>query len=154
MKVGITGTRDGMTPAQHTTLGGYLVFRTDITEFHHGSCQGADVEAAQAVARALPDCRIICHPGPEDCPHQQPSGVDHERRKGKTHFARNRDIVNETDLLIVCPKQMEHQTRGGTWYTHDYARKKGKHVVVIWPSGAVEECRTMDSPGLQVSVEK
>ena len=46
---------------------------------------------------------------------------------------RDRTIVEETDVLLVCPKQMERQLKGGTWYTHDYAVKLGKPLSIIWP---------------------
>jgi hypothetical protein len=54
-----------------------------------------------------------------------------------THFARNRNIVDASDILIVIPYQDEWQPSGGTWYTHDYAVKKGVLVVIIELSGTM-----------------
>ncbi len=62
-----------------------------------------------------------------------------ETRPAKTHFARNRDIVDETEVLIACPCEMEHQDRGGTWYTADYALKRGKRTIIVWPDGSMKE---------------
>jgi hypothetical protein len=135
MRVGFTGTRKGMTASQAAVFEGLVELPT---EFHHGSCKGADVEAARIVRRTfIVHVPVICHPGPNGDPCQEPSGVDDERREPKTHFARNRDIVNETDRLIACPCDMTEQSRGGTWYTVSYARKKGKPVTIIWPDGSI-----------------
>jgi len=134
-KIGITGTRHGMTELQEVMLEGLL---RPMSSFHHGSCQGVDVQAAQIVGRLFNyKPRIVCHPGPDGDPCQQDSGVDDERREPKTHFARNRDIVDETDELYACPREMEEQKHGGTWYTIRYARKKGKPVTIIFPDGSL-----------------
>jgi len=31
------------------------------------------------------------------------------------------------------PKQMSWQPKGGTWYTHDYAKQTKKPLHVFWP---------------------
>ena len=36
-------------------------------------------------------------------------------------------------LLLVIPFQTSHSSTGGTWYTHDYAVKKGVPVEILWP---------------------
>lgn len=136
---GFTGTRDGMTDAQRAALGTLLIFDIKPYEFHHGSCQGADVEAAQLVRYVNAKCKIVCHPGPVGDRRQEDSCVDDERHPNKAFLVRNRDIVDACDVLIVCPKDMEHQTKGGTWYTHDYAVRKGKPVVVVLPNGDINE---------------
>lgn len=111
-----------------------------LTEFHHGDCVGADDEAADAVHslsdEELSGVRIVCHP-PADETHRAFNDKHCERREPKTHFARNRAIVEGTDALVACPCEMQHQSRGGTWYTHDYAKKHGKPVYVVWPDGTV-----------------
>jgi hypothetical protein len=90
-----------------------IVGFTGTLEFHHGSCQGADVEAAMLVRYICGNkCKIVCHPGPGGDAHRQDSGVDDVILPVKAHFARNRDIVNACEVLIVCPKQMEWQPRG------------------------------------------
>jgi hypothetical protein len=150
MRIGFTGTRRGMTDAQRSSFQKHLLLglpRTP-TELRHGSCEGADVQAAR-FARSVFDewrkrfgstsmIRIIALPGPDDDPHREVSGVDDEVLPGKTHFARNRDIVNASDLVIGCPGEATWQKRGGTFFTMDYAIKKGKPLVIIWPDGTVE----------------
>lgn len=132
--IGFTGTRYGMTDLQAAVFEGLL---GDVKAFHHGSCKGADVEAAHIAHKAFPLARIVCHPGPDGDEHQVNSGVDHERWTPKTHFARNRDIVAACDEMIACPKEMQEQQYGGTWFTVRYARKIGKQVTVIWPDGSI-----------------
>jgi hypothetical protein len=134
MNVGFTGTRHGMTDAQAAVFEGYL---SAVGQFHHGSCRGADVQAARIVRRSCVGPTIVCHPGPEGDQYSEDSGVDDVFRNPLTHFARNRNIVDETDELIACPCDMTEQPRGGTWYTVNYARKNGKKVTIIWPDGSI-----------------
>lgn len=132
MKIGFTGTRRGMTEKQSEAFLA-LVESLNAVEFHHGDCVGADDEAARLIPFGV---RIVCHP-PLDVSHRAFNGVFHEMREPNTHFARNRNIVDSTDVLIAAPAEMEHQERGGTWYTHDYAIKKLKPVYVVWPDGSL-----------------
>ncbi len=138
MKVGITGTREGMTPEQKAAFG-RLFTELRPTVFGHGDCVGVDDEAA----RLVDECdvaiavHVICYP-PVDETHRAFNPCYDEMRAPRTHFARNRDIVDECDVLIVVPLQNERQDRGGTWYTHDYAVKKGKPLYVLWPDGRVQ----------------
>lgn len=144
MNLGFTGTRHGLTWSQKVTLVTLLRRLNDtghrVLVFRHGGCQGADVEAAR-IAREVcgPDASIFCHPGPDGDPHQVDSGVDDEKLPGKTHFARNRDIVALSQAMVACPCDVSRQTRGGTWYTIDHARKAGVRVYLIWPSGAMTD---------------
>lgn len=120
IKVGITGTRDGMSAYQWQQVIAFLSRDTCRRELHHGDCVGVDAEIA-ILARDL-GWYIVCHPHIDEklrafTPYD-------ETRIPKTHFARNRNIVDETMMMLVVPKQMGHQTFGGTWYTHDYAKKE------------------------------
>lgn len=133
-KLGITGTRSGMNATQQTNCYEFLKafdnFRFE-KELHHGDCVGVDVEIA-AMARKL-KWRIVCHP-PIDHALRAYFPSD-EYRTPLTYFARNRKIVEETGALLVVPFQNEHQTNGGTWYTHDYGKKLVKAVLVYYPNG-------------------
>lgn len=134
MIIGFTGTRKGMTDVQKTVFEAYIL---PMTEFHHGSCQGADVEAARIVRKTfrLPVPKIVVHPGPAG-PWREESGIDNIFLSPKPFLTRNRDIVNACDELIACPKGMEEEKTGGTWYTIRYARKVGKKVTIIYPDGS------------------
>jgi hypothetical protein len=128
MKVGVTGTREGATEYQLTQLRSVLADLKG-AEFHHGDCNGVDVQAA-AIAKSL-GYTIVCYP-PTSTNEQGHFGGDivHEPAG---YLQRDRAIVEECDVLLVCPKQMEWQPKGGTWYTHDYAVKINKPYNIIWP---------------------
>jgi hypothetical protein len=132
---GFTGTRQGMTEAQKAALRSFL--QGGSGELHHGDCIGADAEA-HGIAM---DCGYlpIIHP-PSDYSHRAwCEAPRHLMKTEKTHFARNRDIVDETTCLIATPAQPEEQPRGGTWYTIRYARKRGKPTVLILPDGTIQQ---------------
>jgi hypothetical protein len=133
MKIGITGTREGMNAYQKQMMQEYLehlaVESKFNAEFHHGDCNGVDVQAA-AIAQEQ-GFKIICHPPIRD-EEQGHFGGD-EIRDPKGYLERDRNIVDETDFLLVVPKQNNWQPKGGTWYTHDYAKKMGKPVIIFYP---------------------
>ncbi len=132
MIIGFTGTREGMTEAQKLTFENLLISLTP-TEFHHGDCVGADSDAHDIATKYCPT--IVIHP-PVDSTHRanrQAQVILSE----KTHFARNRDIVKGCNLLIATPLTAEHQERGGTWYTIDYAEKISKSTIIINPDGSL-----------------
>ena len=144
MKYGFTGTRIGMTRAQIEAFETFISELDVFTEFHHGDCVGADDDAADIVSDALensdPEMRnvsIVVHPPINDA-HRAYNGGHDADREPKTYFARNRDIVNETDVLVAAPCDMTDQPKGGTWMTIHYAMKVGKPVIIIWPDGRVE----------------
>lgn len=128
MKVGVTGTREGATEYQLNELRSVL---TELkgSEFHHGDCNGVDVQAA-AIAREL-GYKIICYP-PKSTEEQGFFGGDvvHEPAG---YLERDRAIVDACEVLLVVPKQMSWQPKGGTWYTHDYAVKRDKPLTIIFP---------------------
>ena len=142
MRIGFTGTRHGMTAAQRKTFW-KLIAELMPDSFHHGSCKGADVQAARIVDQVVPDGQVVAHPVPDGDDCQEPSGADDEVMPGKTHFARNRDIVNDCVLLIACPLHMERRERGGTWYTVERAAKAGNMVRIVWPDGTVVDGREL-----------
>ena len=136
VKIGITGTRYGMNEYQRGILKLFLIkeslYNKEV-ELHHGDCIGVDVEAA-ALAKEL-GIRTVCHP-PIDGSHRAHHASD-VTLKAHTYFLRNRNIVDLTNNLIVIPFQNAPQSRGGTWYTYDYARKNNKVNMIVYPDGMV-----------------
>lgn len=130
MKIGVTGTRHGLTEFQATEIADFLQNQYVAgAELHHGDCVGADVEVAE-IAKHL-GYKIVCHPpANKSLRGNFPSD---ETRTPLTYFERNRNIVDETECLIVAPYQKEWQPNGGTWYTHDYAKKKNKPLILCYP---------------------
>lgn len=135
MRMGFTGTRRGMTGGQKKALVA-LLEEWKIEEIHHGDCVGADDETANLANEVRPRPRIVCHP-PKDESLRAFNPWSDETKPALTHFARNRAIVDATDFLVAAPFEAEHQSHGGTWYTFDYARKKGKRVLVLTPDGTL-----------------
>jgi hypothetical protein len=151
-KCGITGTRFGWTPEQEGAFRTFLRDNVAMTEFHHGLCVGIDAQGHEAVREIRKDVRIVGHPSVDKKLEVVEVSRCDELREDKTHFARNRNIVNETDAIVVIPAQSEWQPQGGTWYTHDYAVKRGKPVLIIWPDGMVQNTpATNDADKLTIS---
>ena len=135
--LGVTGTRSGMTDYQRKNMVELISYAIDVglerggeTYFHHGDCVGVDAQAAQ-IAKDL-GCIVVGHPPVKD--NLRAFFDDDETLPVKGYFQRNRDIVESSELLSVVPWQMEWSNTGGTWYTHDYAIKKNKELIVLWPN--------------------
>ena len=136
MKVGVTGSREGIKGMQDLALVMWVADNEAIKIFRHGDCVGIDIEVAAFMRVAYPHCKIVCHP-PEKSVLRGYFKSD-VTMPVKSYFARNRDIVNGSDILIGFPS---HRTRnrGGTWYTINYAIKIGVPVVIFHANGDVEK---------------
>jgi hypothetical protein len=122
MKIGFTGSRFGMTPQQKEVITRLEVFTTKVLEAHHGDCLGSDADFHHFIREIDPAIRIIIHPGfpanhPDDTTLRAFCEGDYTS-EAKSFFARNRDIVDETDMLIATPA-IKKET-GETWYTIHY----------------------------------
>lgn len=138
--VGFTGTQVGMTDMQKVRFKRLLKVLRDTKGrnsimFRHGDCVGADFDA-HLIAMIL-DYEIVIHP-PENpskrafCDLGRISKINKE----KPYLERNRDIVDNSSMMIACPKEFEEQLRSGTWSTYRYALKNDKKTVIIWPDGS------------------
>lgn len=141
MKLGFSGTRDGLSPIQTFVMHGWLQRELrEGDEFHHGDCIGADQSAHNFVAElkpGRPGLTIIGHP------------PINERARAftncdalwlpKDYLDRNHDIVNSTETLLVTPGTEHEIVRSGTWSTLRYARKNRRPIAIIYPSGRLEE---------------
>jgi hypothetical protein len=144
MILGYTGSRKGMTHMQREHLVRTLTHNGNISEIHHGCCQGADEELHRMLLTNPGITKtIVCHP-PENDVYQMSmawlnvqSLVKVIRLPKKPYIMRNHDIVNECDLLVACPNGFE-VTRSGTWATVRYAVKQKKCVKIIYPDGLLE----------------
>ena len=118
MKIGFTGTREGMSAAQREQLVLVLMALAHAPaecrpEFHHGGAVGADAEADETAARE--GYAVVVHP----CSPVLPP------------LTRNRNIVAECDVLVAAPRSDKEELRSGTWATVRYARQAGKPVVML-----------------------
>ena len=133
MKVGFTGTSNGMTNLQQEALERILI-ELKPSEFHHGDCEGSD-EQAHKIALSL-DIPIIIHP-PEN-PYKRAFCKDYvSMRIEKPYLERNQNIVKETEILVATPKNAIEELRSGTWATIRFAKKSRKHWSIIEPSGKI-----------------
>lgn len=139
MRVGFTGTREGMTDAQFVRFRAWFRAST-ATEFHHGCCVGADEDAAAKVYDSYRLVRVIGHPSNlKTLTSSDAVACCDDLRAPAPPLDRNRDIVDACDVLVACPKGMAEERRSGTWATVRYARKRGKRIVIVWPNGTVTE---------------
>lgn len=144
MRLGFTGSRDGLSEAQSEKLGGLFVEMRP-AEFHHGDCVGADADAVSLIV-SLVYTWTISHPPRE--PKLRAHTANCQEREPKPYLARNHDIVDETDHLIACPGRMNEENRSGTWATVRHARRTGKPITIIWRDGSVKH----ESPPVSESV--
>jgi hypothetical protein len=131
MKIGFTGTREGMRQVQREAVA-TLLAELRGTAFHHGDCIGADEQAAE-IARAI-GYEIHSHP-PSNAAIRAFSQADVELEP-KDYLVRNREIVEATQMLVAAPAGPEVQ-RSGTWSTVRYARRRGRQIRIVTPDGTV-----------------
>ena len=128
MKIGFTGTQEGMTENQ---LGALKLFLLEHEEghFHHGDCVGADFQAA-TLAKTL-DWWVVGHPPDSD--KKRAFFCSDFNHPAMPYLERNQAIVNDVDILVAAPKTEKEQLRSGTWATIRYARKRGIQIVILKP---------------------
>lgn len=156
MKIGFTGTRNGMNEIQAKTLvqlfTGFREFDKKITEFYLGDCVGADMQSGHLIFKHaknpfkcyLLPCDITALQGHLE--KQYPSCI---RLPEKPPLERNEDLVRPIEVLFATPKEHEEQIRSGTWHTIRQAKKQGKDIYIIYPDGTV---RYTDHYGVKYDV--
>lgn len=131
MKIGFTGTQDGMAQWQSQFVFNEMM---DLgpTEAHHGCCIGADHEFHGLLGYS--HAKVHGHP-PLNTSKMAPCDCD-VMHEPKDYLVRNHDIVDATEWLIAAPKGPEVK-RSGTWSTIRYARKLGRPISIVWPNGEI-----------------
>lgn len=133
--IGFTGTRRGMTPEQKEAVRRYLL-EVYPTEVSHGDRVGSDAEFHDLVREILPACKIVIRPGPDEELRAFKQGD--VLLPVKTHYARNRDIVDNATAVLVVSACSSPQPKGATRYAINYAIKKNVAVDVIYPTGEMK----------------
>lgn len=154
--IGFTGTQEDSTHAQSRTTFdwlAYLRYKHKGARVHHGDCVGADATLHRQ-ARAMGISRII-HPSNIDAKRafSHRSDAEWPGQAAKTTILdalppldRNKNIVDRSGILLAHPKSDREEQRSGTWSTVRYARRIGRHIIVIWPNGTwIEEPAKIDS---------
>lgn len=134
MKVGFSGTREGMTALQRAHVR-ELLRGLAPAEAHHGDCIGAD-EQFHLLVYYDNGPRVVGHP-PSNNQMRAYCGFDF-CHVPKPYLERNRDIVDEVDVLIACPKSDVEELRSGTWATVRYARTLGRKIYFVLPDGTTK----------------
>lgn len=121
MKIGFTGTREGM--SQHQKEQFVLkMFELEPTEFHHGDCEGADAEAHDMVREFFPHVWIVVYPPKSD--YRRAFKKGDEMKPPESYLNRDMNIVMATEQLIGAPRTNNEVVRSGTWTTIRYGRDK------------------------------
>lgn len=132
MKIGMTGSRDGITPEAMQSLTTFITTNlSEINEVHHGDCIGADKLFHYLCVQN--NLKIVIHPPKYNtmrafCKSDTILPV-------KDYLERNHDIVNSCDVLLAFPASEEEVLRSGTWATIRYAKKNNKKIIIIHKNG-------------------
>lgn len=130
MKIGFTGTREGMSLAQRQAFVSTIkAIYPSPSQFHHGDCVGADKEAHDLIRALLAKCYIVIHPG--NTPWLAAGCLADVRMHSTDNISRNHDIVDAVDLMLAAPHTDEEQRRSGTWATIRYAKRLHKKLVIL-----------------------
>lgn len=146
MKVGFTGTQQGMTAEQRLSFA-KLLQSLNATEFHHGDCIGADAQAHQIAAEILHIPSVHIWPPLANVKRAFCKSPVVTLHAAAGYLERNWSIVKATDILIGCPKlQGKEEQRSGTWATIREARRRHKQVIIVWPDGSYAAERSEPEP--------
>jgi hypothetical protein len=128
MKLGFTGTREGMTDKQRREFT-QLIAQKQPTEFHHGDCIGSDEQARNIVRDVAPKCRIVVHP---------PAIIELRAwtrgdliLPARPYLVRKHDIVDAVDELVATLRSGMEEVCSGSWATVRYARKCQKPITIL-----------------------
>lgn len=142
MRLGFTGTRMDLTLKQRTALvRAFQWFRPK--EFVHGDCFGADTTAhnyADAIRETIGLTLIKIRPSTAKSRAFNDSEIA-VVYPAKEPLVRNKDIVDDVDVMVACPQRLKEELRSGTWHAIRYSLGK-KPVLVIWPTGKVSTLLT------------
>lgn len=136
MKIGFTGTRNGMTLSQRERLIWILndqgqEFGEEVDEFHHGDCKGSDHQAFR-IADELAWV-TVAHP----CNIRSWRAFTNSTKilDPLPPLVRNKIIVDSVGLMIATPEGRAEVLRSGTWSTIRRARKLPRRLWIIYPDG-------------------
>lgn len=145
MIVGFTGTRKGLTDKQRDSLTSLITKIIKPNEVHHGMCIGADEEFHKIIVDYEAGSGVIVNIEGHPPTNKQYTMKYNEDEFFKIHFPRpyldrNKDIVKQSQLLIVGPEGPE-VVRSGTWSTVRYLKSHNwvQDHYIVWPSGIIEK---------------
>lgn len=157
MRIGFTGTQNGMTDVQKDFVLQILKLK-DCKEFYHGDCIGSDAEAADiavdygvSLFTIYPpinlnkrawwcNTRKVVHLPVEYIPlNYRDKNIFVRWMLPDEYLERNKRIVDDVEWMIAAPKEHKHTVRSGTWSTIRYAWKTKREITIIPPIERQEE---------------
>ena len=136
MIIGTSGSRNGMNKISKNILINELNKINSITAFHHGDCKGVDEEFHNIIRDHDKSINIIVHPPINNSLRSYCNG--NIIKKENTYLQRNKNIVNQVNLMIFLPSTNQEILRSGTWSTIRYCKKINKKYIIIFPDGSIE----------------
>lgn len=145
MRLGFTGTKQGLSWSQRETLSKYVnQVRPEIEVARHGDCIGSDFQFhIFCIDVKVPE--LIIHP-PSDPKYRAYAHLIYSAPETKItvlpeepYLDRDHAMVDGIDYLVVCPITSEEFLRSGTWATYRYAKKKSVPHLIIYPDGTTNE---------------
>ncbi|MDA8745234.1 hypothetical protein N9N28_11420 [Rubripirellula amarantea] len=130
MKIGFTGSRNGMTKEQKDYIG-ELLKQLAPTEAHHGDCVGADADF-HAICVEL-GVAVVVHP-PSNAKSRARCIPVSATRPPLPYLQRNQYIVRSSAALIAAVSGPE-RVRSGTWATIRFARKLRRPILLVHADG-------------------
>lgn len=153
MRIGLTGTKTGMTAAQKKSVKKILLsFAEMVTssgkglvhmQLHHGDCVGADADFHQ-IGLDIGVPRIVIHPPVNDkyrawCDKIESGETIVVLEKEYEYLTRNKHIVDAgLTLMIGTPKGFGEELRSGTWHAIRYTKKQKVPLAIVWPDGKIK----------------
>jgi len=136
MGIGFTGSRAGMTEAQKKEFINQLDSYPDEMIFTHGDCIGADTGAHNIAYSLGFEIKILpCYLW-RQCSFCKGGKVI---AKAIGPLERNKLIVEDSEIMLACPKEFTEQLRSGTWATIRCAKKANRNLTIIYPDGSIQE---------------
>lgn len=139
MKMGFTGTQVGMTDAQKLEVQ-RIVLNLNPDIAIHGDCIGADAEF-DSIVKGIGAFVVV---RPCNIPEKRAHCSAFLKHPPEDPIDRNHKIVDDSDIIIACPKGMVEELRSGTWATIRYTKKlikeQGKKKLwIVWPNGQTSD---------------
>lgn len=140
MRVGVTGSRYGpITDAQSDSMKRVIKgLKGKENTFYHGACIGVDEEATM-MAHELGYTCVAFPPLNKRFVSEAALTLSIEIRPEKEYLARDRDIAQECEVLVVVPSTFKVHPHSGTWYTSFYAKTIGRRRIIVYPDGSTKE---------------
>jgi len=137
MIISFTGTASGMNATQMTNVINLInKQKPKITKCVHGDCVGADTDFHNIVTKLGLGDLIEIHP----CTIHNKRGYNHAPKVYDAigPLDRNKIMVQRAHLVVGTPGTDTEIIRSGTWHSIRYAKKLGRPLLVLYPSGAIE----------------